>query len=75
MKDKGVVKISMNLPTELFAKLKAVAKSEGRTATDVFRRALEMDLFLSEQKSKGSKIMLEKPNGETAQVFNFRTRR
>ena len=62
-------KVTLNIPSELLEKVKQAAKDQNITVTDVFRRALQLDLFWSKEEAAGGKLLIEKPNGSFVQLL------
>lgn len=67
--DMGVTKVTLNLPSDLVERIKETAKQQHVSVTDVFRRGLERDLFLTKEEESGSKIILERANGKLAELI------
>lgn len=67
-----MVRVTLNLPDDLMDRIKATAVLESRTVTDVFRRSLEMNLFLNAEEAKGAKLILEKRGGRMVEILRQR---
>jgi len=55
----GTVKVSVNLPEDSVASLKALAKREGISMTEALRRSISLQEFVDEQESEGSAILVK----------------
>ncbi len=60
MGNKRTVRVTLNVPEELLGRIKALAKKEELTVTEVFRRALETHLYLTKEERASSKILLKR---------------
>ena len=56
--------ITVELPNKLIEKLMRVSIQSGISMTDLIHRGIETDLYLMKETRKGSKILLERKNGE-----------
>lgn len=54
-----VVKVTVNLPEEMAAQLKALAASEGKTFTQALKEAISLKLFVSDLMKSGAKLLIE----------------
>jgi hypothetical protein len=54
-----IKKATFNLPVDEIEALKQLAISESKTVTEVLRRAIKAELFLSENYKQGNKILIE----------------
>ncbi len=61
-------KVSVNLPTDAIDALTELAKVRGTTMTEVLRRAIFTEKFLSDQVADGAKILLEEKNNKVKQL-------
>lgn len=69
LKEEPVIsRVTFNLPKDEFDELKAFALSQGRSVTDTIRRAIGMDIFLSQQERAGKKLLID-DNGKTQVVL------
>lgn len=55
----GTVKVSVNLPEDSVASLKALAKREGVSMTEALRRSISLQEFVDEQEAEGSAILVK----------------
>ena len=62
------VKVTLNLPEDLVNRLKEVSAKRNISMTEAIRRGLETDMFLSEEESAGSKILVEKKDNKIVQL-------
>lgn len=63
-----ITKVTLNLPTELVEKLKDKAASRKISTTEVIRRGLEADLFITGVEDEGGKVLLEKKDKQLVQL-------
>ena len=64
----NTVKVTLNIPEELFNRLKEESSKTNISMTEAIRRGLETDLFLKKEESAGSKILLEKKDNKIVQL-------
>jgi len=64
-----VIKVTVNIPEDLMENVKRLAAEEGTTMTSVIQRALSLEIFLAAEEEKGSKVLLEDPNGKFRKVM------
>jgi hypothetical protein len=62
----NTVKVTVNLPEDLVERLRDSAK--GKTLTEVIRKGLETELFLTNEENSGSKVLLEKKDNKIVQI-------
>lgn len=55
----NVVKVTVNLPEEMAAELKALAESEGKTFTQVLKEAISLKLYVADVLSAGGRLLVE----------------
>lgn len=55
--------LSFNVLTEEHEALKKYAEARGITITEVIRKAIRTEFFVSEHEEKGNKILFEEPDG------------
>lgn len=65
----NVTRVTVNLPADLIESLKKEASKRGISVTEAIRRGLETELFLNDQESAGSKILLEKEDSSIVQLI------
>jgi predicted DNA-binding protein len=61
-------KVSVNLPYEAVLALEELAKVRGTTMTEVLRRAIFTEKYLSDQVAEGGKILVEEKNKKLKQL-------
>lgn len=64
-----VAKVTLNLPSELMEKIKAEAKERNLTVTEIFRRGLETELYLTREEKIGSRLIIKRSTGEPVEIF------
>jgi predicted DNA-binding protein len=64
-----VKKATFNLPVEEIEALKSLANSEHKTVTEILRRAIKAELFLSENYKQGNKILIESKDQPMREVI------
>jgi len=62
------VKMSVNLPDEAVANLRAIAEKNGITLTAALRQAIANEKFLEDEVKKDDKLLIEGPKGPPRQV-------
>jgi predicted transcriptional regulator len=62
------VKVTVNLPDDLIARLKELAGQKNKTVTELIRRGLETELFLAGEEAKGGKVLIEKSDRRMIQI-------
>lgn len=65
----STVKISANLPSDAFQRLKTLAYERGVSMTEILRRAIEIEDFLDGVKKDGGKILIEDAPGKFRQIL------
>jgi hypothetical protein len=60
--DRNLIKITVNLPEQVFQDLETMAAEQGITKTETLRRAISVQKFLRDSVKDGSKILLEDPD-------------
>lgn len=64
-----MARVTLNLPDNLVDKVKEAAAKKQISATDVFRRSLEWDLYLEEEEANGSKFLIKHKEGDMVQLI------
>jgi len=64
-----VTKVTFNLPSELIDQIRQAAKIQNLTVTDLLRRGLQTDLFLSKEESQGGKILIKRADGSMVELL------
>ena len=64
-----LIKVILNLPSDLVDKLKAESVSRNLSMTEVIKRGLEAYLFLINEESKGSKILIQKSDNKIVKIL------
>lgn len=59
----STTKLTVNLSSEVVDVLKALAKREGTTMTEVLKRAIAVEKFLTEEEAKGNQLYLSDADG------------
>jgi hypothetical protein len=67
-----VTKVTLNLPSDLVEQVKSMAKLENTTVTEIFRRGLLTDVFLSKEENKGGKVLIRRKDGDMVEIFRPR---
>lgn len=63
------VRLSANLPEDVFEALKWIAAKHRVTMTEALRRAISTETFIEEQLDKGSAILLQDESGTVNKVI------
>jgi predicted transcriptional regulator len=63
------VKTSVNLSDDAVEALRQVAKERNTTMTEVLRHAVSLEKFVHDESRKGSKILVEKPDGNFRELL------
>lgn len=63
-----MIKLSVNLSSEVVKALRTLAKKRGVTMTEVIRQAIGTEKFLDEVTENGGKILIESKNGSLRQI-------
>ena len=66
---KNNVKVTLYLPKDLINRLKTSSSKRGISMTEAILLALETELHLNSEESRGSKILIEKAPGNIVQLF------
>ena len=61
-------RLSVNLSDKAYSDLEAMANERGISMTEVLRKAIGMEKFLSDAQSKKMKILLEDTDGSIQQI-------
>ncbi len=61
-------KITLRLPSDLVEELRKLSIERNTSMTEVIRRGLETDLYLTKEENDGAKILLEKGNNRIVQL-------
>lgn len=64
----NTVKISANLPADVFELLQRSAREQGITMTELIRRGITREDFLYEEHKKGSKLLIEDASGRLREL-------
>ena len=64
-----VTKVTLNLPSDLVEQVKKSAKEQHLSVTDLFRRGLQTDLYLTREETNGGKVIIQKNNGTMVELF------
>jgi hypothetical protein len=63
-----IVRLSVNLPAESAAYLKATAKKRGSTVSEVIRHAIMVAKYLQDAQAKNEAVLLERADGKQKQL-------
>lgn len=64
--------VTVNIPTDILEKIKALAVLRNRTVTETIVRSLCDELYLHERVSSGHRVLVKSQTGEMKQlVFNW----
>ena len=63
-----IIKMSVNLSSEVIDVLRELAQKRGTTMTDVLRQAIGTEKFIDEVNEDGGKILIEDKNGKMRQL-------
>lgn len=66
-----IKKATFNLPMDEIDSLKQLAESESKTVTEILRRAIKTELFISDCCRKGSKVLIETNERELREVVRL----
>jgi len=69
MEDPDRVTVVVTLPRSLMRRLKESNQSVNLAVSEIFRKDLEYCQYLIRQEQKGSKILIEKPDGKQVQII------
>jgi len=61
-------RLSVNLSEKAYKDLEAMADEAGISMTEVVRKAIGMEKFLTDAQNKNQKILLEDANGKVQQI-------
>ena len=61
-------RLTVNLSEKAYKELETMAKERGITMTEVLRRAIGMEKFMSEAMARNNKILLEDSDGKIERV-------
>ncbi|EAR07561.1 ribbon-helix-helix protein, CopG family [Reinekea blandensis] len=64
-----VKKATFNLPVEELEALKALAAEEHKSVTEILRRAIKAEMFLTDTYKQGSKVLIETKDHEMREVI------
>ena len=64
--DRDVVRLSVNLASDVAAALKTLSTNQGVSVTEGVRRAIALWKLVSDEVSKGNKVMVVEGEGESA---------
>jgi predicted transcriptional regulator len=64
-------KVTVNLSQEVVDILKELAKRDGTTMTEVLKRAIATQKFLTDQQAEGKKLIIEDPKEHTTRQLVF----
>ncbi len=64
-------KVTVNLSPEVVEILKELAKRTGTNMTEVLKRAIATQKFLTDQQAEGKKLIIEDPEKHTTQQLVF----
>ncbi len=64
--DRGVVRLSVNLASDVAAALKDLSSNQGMTITQGVRKAIALWKLVEDELAKGNKIMVVQGEGENA---------
>ena len=65
-------KLTVNLSEEVVAILRDLASREGTTMTEVLRRAIAVQKYLTDEQAAGKNIVIEDPETKTARQLVFK---
>lgn len=63
------VKVSANLPESTYEQLRWIASERGTTMTEVLRRAIEHEAFMTDVTSQNGKILTQDSQGKLREVI------
>ena len=64
-------KVTVNLAPEVVDILKELAKRDNTTMTEVLKRAIAVQKFLSDQQAEGKHVIIEDPQEHTTRQLVF----
>lgn len=67
-----VTKVTLNLPSDLVELIKKSAKEQHLSVTELFRRGLQTDLYLTKEENSGGKVLVQRNNGTMVEIFRPR---
>lgn len=63
------VKVTVNLPQTIVETLRELARKDGTTMTDILRKSILTEKLLTEERDKGSKILIEDKDNRFRQLI------
>jgi hypothetical protein len=67
--DAELVKVSLNLPRSVLRKVEALAEKTGFNKTTVIRRAIDLEAFLDELRSRDGKILVKEKGDDLKEII------
>jgi|RifCSP16_2_1023846.scaffolds.fasta_scaffold185011_2 predicted DNA-binding protein len=67
--DSELVKVSLNLPRSVLRKVEALAQKTGFNKTTVIRRAIDIEAFLDEVRSRDGKFLVKEKGDELKEII------
>lgn len=61
-------RVTLNLSPQEFEDFRSFCKKHGRTFTDGIKRAIKLEMFITQQEESGNVVQIES-NGKTVQLF------
>lgn len=63
------VKVTVNLPQTIVETLRELARNDGTTMTEILRKSILTEKLLTEERDRGSKILIEDKNNQFRQLI------
>lgn len=70
--DTELVKVSLNLPRSVFAKVERLARKSGLNKTTIIRRAIDLEDFIDGIKENDGKVLVKEGKGGDLKEVIFR---
>ena len=64
----AITKVTVNLPEETVRDLRRLARKQGISMTQVLRYAIALESFVVDERSGGSKLLIERADGRVREV-------
>ncbi|MEM0978750.1 MAG: hypothetical protein AAGH78_00615 [Cyanobacteria bacterium P01_H01_bin.58] len=61
-------RLSVTVPADVSRQIKENAKSDRTSISEAICQALELDLYIQEEISNGSRLFIQKSNGEVVEI-------
>lgn len=69
MPNGGVTKVTLHVSTEVLDEIKFLADARKTTVTEVFAKALALEVYCSKAVAHGCNILIESPRGKVTRII------